>query len=110
MVLPDGNIARSKKRLVFFHQVFPRLFWFEAVKTAEFPVNRYSSSLLDGKSPFFRWYGYDPLYSVLHPFGVQCRALIPPAKRTSVFSPVSSDAIVVGYSPAIKLTAVMLRL
>ena len=93
---------KEKARVLLHSSGLPSRFWSEAVKTAEFLVNRYPSSLLDGKSPFFRWYGYDPLYSVLHPFGVQCHVLIPPAKRTSVFSPVSSDAIFVGYSPAHK--------
>lgn len=93
---------KEKARVLLHSSGLPSSFWSEAVKTAEFLINRYPSSLLNGDSPFFRWYGYEPLYSVFHPFGVQCHVLIPPAKRTSAFSPVSSEAIFVGYSPVHK--------
>lgn len=81
---------------------FPARFWSEAIKTAEFLVNRYPSDLLDGDSPFFRWFGYALIYSIFHSFEVQCHVPIPQTKRLSAFSPVSSDAIFVGYSPANK--------
>lgn len=94
--------VKEKARVLLHSSGLPAQFWSEAVKTAEFVINRYPSQSLAGDSPFSRWYGYPSIYSVFHPFGVQCHVLIPPAKRPSAFSPVSSDAIFVGYSPVHK--------
>lgn len=77
-------------------------FWTEAVKTAEFLVNRYPSERLKDKSPFELWYGYKPQRDIWHPFGVECRVLLPPEKRMSVFTPGTVDGIFIGYATAMK--------
>ncbi|GME72414.1 unnamed protein product [[Candida] boidinii] len=73
-------------------------FWADAVRTAEFFVNRLPSSAINFEVPFTRWYGYSPDYSLFHSFGCSCHALIPPEKRSSKFSSTAIPAIFVGYS------------
>ena len=77
-------------------------FWSEAVKTAEFIINRYPSDVLNGKTAYELWMGRVPNYSIFHSFGCKCMVLIPKGKRENIFSPVSVAGIFVGYSPAHK--------
>lgn len=89
---------QEKSRVLLSSSGAPVKFWSEAVKTAEFLVNRYPTQVLGGDSPFKRWFGYAPNYSIFHPFGVSCHVFVPSEKRTSVFSPVSVSGIFVGYA------------
>lgn len=93
---------QEKVRILLHSSGAPNKFWPEAVKTAEFLINRYPSPFLKNKSPFELWFGYAPDYSIFHPFGVRCRVLVPPEKRPTAFSPVTVDAIFVGYDPSHK--------
>lgn len=89
---------QEKSRVLLSSSGAPSKFWSEAVKTAEFLVNRYPTQVLGGDSPFKRWFGYAPNYSIFHPFGASCHVFVPSEKRASVFSPVSVSGIFVGYA------------
>ncbi|TID30591.1 hypothetical protein CANINC_000822, partial [Pichia inconspicua] len=94
--------VQEKARTLLHESGLSDKFWSEAVKTAEFLVNRYPTRVLQGISPFSLWYGHSPDYSVMHSFGCHCMVLIPPEKRSNIFSPVSVAGIFVGYSPSHK--------
>ena len=76
---------QEKTRKLIASAGAPIKFWSKAVKTAEFVINRLPSSYLKNKSPFELWNDYSPNYSIFHPFGVQCRVLVPKTKRNSIF-------------------------
>ncbi|TID31301.1 hypothetical protein CANINC_000106, partial [Pichia inconspicua] len=93
---------QEKARTLLHESGLSYKFWSEAVKTAEFLVNRYPTPVLNGTSPFSLWHKRAPDYSIMHTFGCHCMVLVPPEKRSNIFSPVSIAAIFVGYSPTHK--------
>lgn len=103
-VLLNGNIEKhrtvqEKARTLLSISGLSTKFWSEAVKMPEFLINRYPLVVLNGTSSYEKWFGYSPNYSIFHPFGRSCVALIPPEQRKNIFAPVSAPGILVGYSP-----------
>lgn len=76
----NGRVERKHRhilnaaRALRFQANLPKIFWRECVLTARYFINRTSSSLLNGKSPFELLHGHAPSYSHLTIF--YCLALI----------------------------------
>ena len=90
--------VQEKARTLLDSSGLSMKFWNEAVKMGEFLINRYPTPKLSGMSAFEKWFGVAPNYSVFRPFGCFCMVFIPPEKRSSVFSPVSSPGFLLGFS------------
>ena len=94
--------VQEKARTLLSESGLSNKFWTEAVKTSEFLINRYPSEVINGQTSFQMWHNYAPNYAIFHPFGCYCMVLIPPEKRDSIFTPVASPGVMVGYSPTHK--------
>ncbi|CAL2273919.1 unnamed protein product [Prunus armeniaca] len=74
----------------------PKVFWGEAVLTANHVINRIPTSLTSGISPFERLYGNSPDYFSLKVFGCTCFVLRPPVEHTKL-SARSAMCVFLGY-------------
>ena len=64
-------------RALLLSSELPPHFWVEAVSMAIFLINRQSSSVLQGCTPYERLFGYPPNYIHLCCFGCACFVLLP---------------------------------
>lgn len=72
-------------------------FWGEALHTAVYCFNRSGSRMLDGETPFERWYGVRPCVSHIRVFGSDAFLFIPTELCTKL-SPKSTRGIFMGFS------------
>ncbi|CAL2250163.1 unnamed protein product [Prunus armeniaca] len=74
----------------------PKVFWGEAVLTANHVINRIPTSLTSSISPFERLYGNSPDYFSLKVFGCTCFVLRPPVEHTKLYAR-SAMCVFLGY-------------
>lgn len=75
------HIVETAKSMLLSADV-PKVFWGEAVLTANNVINRIPTSLISSISPFERLYGNNPDYFSLKVFGCTCFVLCPPVEHT----------------------------
>lgn len=94
-----GNrTVAQKARAMMIQSGVPQLFWFEACRTAVFLINRtITAALSDNRTPFEAWNFRKPSVEHLRVFGCQSFMLIRKESRTSKYSPVSSEGILMGF-------------
>ena len=76
-------------------------FWAEAVKTANYVINRSPSTAIGLKTPMEIWNGKPPDYSSLHVFGCTVYAMYNSQERTKL-DPKSRKCIFLGYADNVK--------
>ncbi|KAJ0909446.1 putative RNA-directed DNA polymerase [Helianthus annuus] len=86
------NLARS----LLFQSGVPLSFWADCVLTALYIVNRLPSSVLLGKSPYERMFGFKPSLSHLRVFGCLCFSTV--LNDIDKFSFNSEKCVLIGYS------------
>ncbi|GJT43910.1 putative RNA-directed DNA polymerase [Tanacetum coccineum] len=86
------NVARS----LLFQSGIPLNMWTECVLTAAYLINRLSSSIPNGKSPFELVYGFKPKISHLRSFGCLCFSYV--LNNSDKFSAKSEKCILIGFS------------
>ena len=85
----------------------PKIFWGEALYTANYLQNRSPTKALPiNKTPFELWYGYQPNLSYLKVFGCKAHVFIPKEQRRKLDSH-SFEAIFLGYSEEVKAYRLM---
>lgn len=75
----------------------PIFYWADAFCTSVFLINRLSSSILGGSTPFEKLYGTKPDYSILKVFGCECYPLVRPYNKHKLQYR-STRCIFLGYS------------
>ncbi|GJW14696.1 ribonuclease H-like domain-containing protein [Tanacetum coccineum] len=91
------NVARS----LLFQSGIPLNMWTECVLTAAYLINRLSSSVLNGKSPFELVYGFKPKLSHLRSFGCLCFSSV--LNNSDKFSAKSEKCVLIGFSTTKRL-------
>lgn len=88
----NGVTGRKHRHIIEIARSFllsasvPSEFWGETVLTVVHVINRISSSVTSGLSPFEKLYNYIPDYSSLKVFGSTCFVLRPQVERSKLSS------------------------
>ena len=99
----NGTAERKHRHIIetalslMHHSSIPHQFWYEAVCTSMYLINRLPTPNLDNKSPFYRVYHHEPDYNLLKSFGCACYPCLC-AYTTSKFDSQSERCIFLGYS------------
>lgn len=103
-----NGVAERKHRhitettITLLHQSsLPLKFWFDAVATAVFLINRMPSSILSNKSPFQVLFNTLPDFSFFKVFGCQCFPWLKPY-TTHKLQPKSVSCVFLGNHPTVK--------
>ncbi|CAL5322875.1 unnamed protein product [Camellia sinensis] len=104
----QNGVAERKHRhitetaIALLHQSsLPLTYWFDAIATATFLINRLPSASLSHASPFQLLFHTSPDYSLLKVFGCLCYPWLRFAS-THKLQPKSSPCVFLGYHPSIK--------
>ena len=97
----DNRTMVECARSMLYQKSLPLEFWGEAVNTTVYVLNRVSSRILHGETPFTKWYGYKPDVSHFKEFGNICYAHVPKQVRANLDSK-AQECLFVGYCPTSK--------
>lgn len=104
----QNGIAERKHRHItdsaialLYHSGVPLKYWFEAVATATFLINRMPSFTLQNLSPYEVLFQTPPDYSSLKVFGCQCFPWLRPYVSHKL-QPKSIPCVFLGYHPSVK--------
>ena len=103
----QNGIAKCKHRhlietaiTLLHHSSVPINFWFDAIATATFLINRMPSSILHHKTPFEMLFRILPDYLLFKVFGCQCFPWLKPYTPHKL-APKSISCVFLGYHPTI---------
>ena len=89
------------------HAKLPKVFWGEALLTANYLQNRSPTKAIDAyKTPYELWFGRQPNLSYLRVFGCKAYVFVPKEKRQKLDSH-SNECIFLGYSEESKAYCLM---
>ncbi|EOY19976.1 Retrotransposon protein, unclassified, putative [Theobroma cacao] len=102
---PQQNGASERKnrtvvemaRCLLFQNNLPRVFWAEAVNTANYLLNITYTRVLNFKTPYEMWFACKPSAAHLKTFGCVCYAKVPDEKRSKLDAKSVLD-VFIGYS------------
>ena len=91
----------EKARCMLIDAGLPKIFWAEAVNTANYIKNRSPTAALKDKTPYEIWRGRVPCLSHLRVFGCTAMIHVPKQKRLKL-DPKARECIFIGYSETCK--------
>ena len=97
----DNRTVVECARSMLYQKSLPLEFWGEAVNTAVYVLNRVASRILNGATPFTKWYGYKPDVRHFKEFGSVCYAHVPKQVRAKLDSK-AHECLFLGYCPTSK--------
>lgn len=94
----SNQTITTRARSFMVQSGVPLNFWYEACATAVFVTNRcITTALPDGKTPFEVWFFRKPSVEHLRVFGCQANVLIRKEARSSKFSSLTTEGVLVGF-------------
>lgn len=93
-----NRTLQDKMRSMLLDSGMSNEFWGDAIMVATYLTNRSATEVLNGKTPFEKWYRRKPDVSHLRVFGSKAYTHVPKQKRESKVSERSKECVMIGYT------------